>query len=238
MAVVLPVNINVEGEAAEQVEAVEATAQMKMGIPPADDDSINNVTVDPSAKKEPTLLNSTTPIKKGSSPPPRDFVSPKEVTVTLTEDHVEHKALEVPTVKKAPPCYGPNNSARRANRRKGEAEEAPAAARPSSPLLTPDSRSPASSRPASPFSPACSTPARRKSVEVAASPAPELAPPRRLVMSKPSSLQGGAASAPVTPHFTHPALKELKKSRSTKDTRAEGCKSDHDGAGLVCICLH
>lgn len=171
MAVQLPVcpmtavapDVNVE-----EVAEVEASDAAKMGIPPSnpEDDCINNVTVDVGLKKEPTLLtkkDSTSPIKKGSNSPHTHggHVCPKEVTVSLIEPDHEVKALEVP-VKKPPPSYGPNNSARRANRRKGEGVTAPEP-RPSSPMLTPDSRSPASSRPASPFSPACSTPARRHS---------------------------------------------------------------------------
>eukprot|EP00913_Durusdinium_trenchii_P011270 g10583.t1 len=122
-------------------------------------------------------------------------VCPKEVTVSLIEPDHEVKALEVP-VKKPPPSYGPNNSARRANRRKGEGVTAPEP-RPSSPMLTPDSRSPASSRPASPFSPACSTPARRHSCHSV----DELAPPRlqQIQQRRPSAPVVSPATSSVTP---------------------------------------
>lgn len=234
MAVVLPVHINVDAaeDQAPTGSEVANTEAKAIGIPPAEEADLPIKSADTisGTKKEPTLLTkkeSSSPIKKGSnSPAKRDFVSPMEVTVTLNTDdaehneHVEQKNLEVP-VKKAPPCYGPNNSARRATRRRGEAGEAPAApaARPSSPLLTPDSRSPASSRPASPFSPA-SPAVRRHSLDDAKSPAARATSQRR-----PSAPVVSAPSP--TPQFTHPQLMKhpLRNSRSMKDTR-EGGRSE------------
>ena len=136
--------------------------------------------------------------------------------MTLEEEKPE-KALEVP-VRKAPPSYGPNNSARRANRRKGEQLEA-SPARPSSPpLLTPDSRSPASSRPASPFSPA--TPARRHSHHSHE----ELLPPRR-EQRRISSPTVSSPTASVTPTFTHPQLNSCPLRRSPEGEGAPRARS-------------
>lgn len=239
MAVVLPVHVTTEEASGTGSGTAEERAAI--GIPPAEDEAVENVDLTTSlpiktaeltsaAKKESATLltkkDSTSPIKKGSnSPAKRDFVSPMEVTVTLNTDADEHndqKNLEVPVVRKSPPSYGPNNSARRANRRKG-GSPGPSPNRPSSPpLLTPDSRSPASSRPASPFSPA-STAARRHSHEELTVPAARATSQRR-----PSAPVVSAPSP--TPQFTHPQLVNhpLRNSRSMKDTR-EGARSEsHD----------
>eukprot|EP00434_Breviolum_minutum_P000719 symbB.v1.2.000632.t1/scaffold26.1/size418576/47 len=228
MAVVLPVH------AGDATDASSAGTPAVVSIPPAEElvPSIDLTSAkgteasDP--KKEPTLLTkkeSTSPIKKGSnSPSKKDFVCPMEVTVTLnTEDAGDHeqKNLEVP-VRKSPPCYGPNNSARRANRRKN-GSPGPTTRQSSPPLLTPDSRSPASSRPASPFSPASSPAARRHShAEVTV-------PAARSVSQRRPSAPVVSAPSP-TPAFTHPQLvaHPLRNSRSMKDTR-EGARSEsHD----------
>lgn len=228
MAVVLPVH------AGDATDASSAGTPAVVSIPPAEElvpsidltSAKGTETLDP--KKEPTLLTkkeSTSPIKKGSnSPSKKDFVSPMEVTVTLnTEDAGDHeqKNLEVP-VRKSPPCYGPNNSARRANRRKN-GSPGPTTRQSSPPLLTPDSRSPASSRPASPFSPASSPAARRHShAEVTV-------PAARSVSQRRPSAPVVSAPSP-TPAFTHPQLvaHPLRNSRSMKDTR-EGARSEsHD----------
>lgn len=238
MAVVLPVH------AGDATDASSAGTPAVVSIPPAEElvpsidltSAKGTETLDP--KKEPTLLTkkeSTSPIKKGSnSPSKKDFVSPMEVTVTLnTEDAGDHeqKNLEVP-VRKSPPCYGPNNSARRANRRKN-GSPGPTTRQSSPPLLTPDSRSPASSRPASPFSPASSPAARRHShAEVTV-------PAARSVSQRRPSAPVVSAPSP-TPAFTHPQLvaHPLRNSRSMKDTR-EGARSEsHDectSATEICV---
>ena len=244
MAVVLPVHVTTEE--ASGTGSGTAEERPAIGIPPAEDEAVENVDLTTSlpiktaeltsaAKKESATLltkkDSTSPIKKGSnSPAKRDFVSPMEVTVTLNTDADEHndqKNLEVPVVRKSPPSYGRNNSASRANRRKG-GSPGPSPNRPSSPpLLTPDSRSPASSRPASPFSPA-STAARRHSHEELTVPAARATSQRR-----PSAPVVSAPSP--TPQFTHPQLVNhpLRNSRSMKDTR-EGARSEsHDECTLA-----
>ena len=239
MAVVLPVHITTEETSTDS-----GTAGPAMGIPPAEEANDLAETLPKSCeptstgKKELTLLTkkeSTSPIKKGSnSPAKRDFVSPMEVTVTLNtdaDDHNEQKNLEVP-VRKSPPNYGPNNSARRANRRKGEhVEPAP---RPSSPLLTPDSRSPASSRPASPFSP---SPAARRHSHVGHE---ELAvPAKRAVSQRRPSAPVVSAPSP-TPQFTHPQLvtHPLRNSRSMKDTREGARSEEHDECILAILSIY
>ena len=178
---------------------------------------------------------------------------PKEATKEAPREAPTEAPKEVPPVRKAPPQYGPSNSARRARVRNGENPDTPVEppqygpnnsarrarvrngespdAPSSSPLLKPEARTPtasarsnsSNSRPASPTSP--SSPSR-----------PSLPPPRavtRAVSEKrlapsPKSAPASAHHSPVSSPMAKSAAGAAPQKFALRSVRSFAENKDHE----------